>query len=120
MADTEGWSRKVFRLRQVPGHVSGPLAATSLLSEALSIPRDHITIFSLATTLNRWEEPPSKVATLQLKSVPKYLADSSTGNGSEWSIPVPGGKPNEMFILDTHFNGMTVLNDPVLGKHLVE
>ncbi|KAK0645794.1 hypothetical protein B0T16DRAFT_492873 [Cercophora newfieldiana] len=118
MADIEGWSRRVFRVRQLPGRVSDRPAAAALLSNALSLPTDHITIFSLATTSDRLEDPPSKVATLQLKSVPKCLEGANARKGSEWSIPVPGsGEPSEVFILDTHFKGFTVLSSPISEEH---
>jgi len=57
MADIEGCSRNVFRVCQLPGRVSDRPAAAALLSNALSLPTDHITIFSLATMLHRWEDP---------------------------------------------------------------
>lgn len=123
IAMADGWSSKVvFRLRKLPSHISDLSDAQTLLSDAFSIPADHITVFSLAEdTSDRWEDPPPKVATIQLKSPPPCLgaAIKSTDN-SEWPIRVPGGEPNDVMILDSHFRGMTVLCSPRPDKHHTE
>jgi len=110
----------VYRLRKLPSCISDPRDAASLLSQAFSVPTDQITIFSLADTLDRWEDPPSKVLTLQLKCRPECLGDTKANDTSEWSIQIPRGKPNEMMILDTYFKGMTVLSSPPPDKHHAE
>ena len=120
MADIEGWSRNVFRVRQLPGRVSDRPAAAALLSNALSLPTDHITIFSLATMLHRWEDPPLKVLTFQLKSVPKCLEGANARKGLEWLISVPGGEPSEVFIFHTHFKGFTILSSSILEEYCFE
>jgi len=121
MVMADGWGSKVvFRLRKLPSHISNPRDAAALLGQAFSIPTDQVVIFSLTDTLDRWEDPPSKILTLQLNSRPQCLGDTKASDTSEWPIPVPSGKPNEMIILDTHFKGITVLSSPAPDKHHVE
>lgn len=117
--DESDWIRKVFRLSQIPHRVSDRPEAAELLAAALDIPADQIVVYSLATTCVRWETPPSKVATLQLKSIPVCLRNKLTDK--EWPIPVRGAPPSEgLLLLDTHFQGMTVLNDVAAANHHAE
>jgi hypothetical protein len=113
------WTRKVFRLRKVPqDSASSPIKAAILLAEALDIPLDHIIIYSLAVTSDIWESPPSKVATLQLKSVPKCLQEKMMEN--QWLIPLPEAAPHQNLLLDTHFEGLAALNDVEPENHNAE
>ena len=112
------WEAKVFRLRSLPTDIQAPADVSKLLSTALGIPADHVSVCSLATTCNKWEVPPSKVATLQLKSAPRPPPRAISDD--EWSFPLPGGRTDQVLLLDTHFRGLTVLNDPEPGKHEVE
>ena len=120
MAD--GWNSKVvFRLRRLPAHISNLADATALLINAFSLPTDHVTIFSLAEdTSDIWEDPPRKVATLQLKSRPPCLGSAKSTDTLESSIRVPGGELHDMMILDSHFRGMTVLSSPRTDQHHTE
>ncbi|KAK0714484.1 hypothetical protein B0H67DRAFT_553198 [Lasiosphaeris hirsuta] len=118
MAMGDDWGRRVFRLRNLPSTISSATEAASLLGAALGIPVDHVIICSLAKTSNKWEVPPSSVATLQLATVPAFVHKTVAGR-EEWSIPLAGrdrGR-NDVLILDTHFRGMTVLHDPEPGRH---
>ncbi|KAL7920620.1 hypothetical protein ACQKWADRAFT_298002 [Trichoderma austrokoningii] len=107
-----GWTQTVFRLRGLPGHISGLEDAANLLGETLGLPSDRIIICSLAKTSNQWGIM-SKVATAQFKSVPPTLNLKTTS--TEWTFPIPGS--DDVLILDTQFEGMTVLNDVEPGKH---
>lgn len=110
-----GWTQRVFRLRGLPSNISSPQDAANLLGEILSLSSGQIIIYSLAKTCNKWG-PLSKVATVQFKSVPPILDLETTS--SEWTFPIRGDK--EVLILDSHFKGMTVLNDVETKKHRAE
>lgn len=112
------WEGKVFRLRNLPNDIRSPTDVSRLISTALRIPTDHVSVCSLARTCNKWEVPPSKVATIQLKSAPQLPPDAISDE--EWSFPFPGRGSDEVLLLDTHFRGLTALNDPEPGKHEAE
>jgi len=112
--NTQDWSRTVFRLRRLPNHVSTPADVASLLSSIVGIPSDHVVVYSVARAPEIFEVP-SKVATLQLKSVPPCLQLSLAGN--EWPLLVSGEETADSLILDTHFEGMTVLYDPTADQY---
>jgi hypothetical protein len=116
MSDPE-WNRKVFRLRKLPNDVSR-IEAAQLLSDALGNPPSDVCIFSLAKSSEIWDSP-SKVATLQFKSVPEIVRRNITDE-NDWSIPLPVGLKGDDMILDIHFSGMTVLNDVEGAKHTIE
>ncbi|KAK3358669.1 hypothetical protein B0T25DRAFT_72801 [Lasiosphaeria hispida] len=106
------WSCKVFRLRRLPGQVSTPAAVASLLSSVLDLPSDHVVVYSVAWTHEIFMEVPFNVATLQMKSVPLGLQQNLADN--EWLLPIPGrNTADDVLILDTHFEGITILHDPV-------
>lgn len=111
------WACAVFRLRGIPNDVVSDTEAAKLFSDASGLPLDTILIYSLAKTSNIWE-PPTKVATLQLKSVPSCIQQNSEGD--QWQIPIPGGSHRNVLLLDTHFKGMTALNDVDPAKHRAE
>ncbi|KAI1371116.1 hypothetical protein F4677DRAFT_450684 [Hypoxylon crocopeplum] len=104
---------KVYRLRGCPAHLDR-LGATELLSRALGdVSPVDIRIQSLATTLDPRTRPPTKVATLMFRRLPA-LIEARQGD-DEWKIPVDAlEKP---LLLDTHFLGMTPLNDVEREKH---
>lgn len=111
------WTQKVFRLRGLPSSISSPKDAARLLGETLGLPPDNITVYSLAKTSNQWG-PMSKMATVQFKDIPPTL-DSETSI-TEWRIPIRESPHNEVLILDTQFEGMTVLNDVETANHRAE
>ncbi|PGH01881.1 hypothetical protein AJ80_08953 [Polytolypa hystricis UAMH7299] len=112
------WSKTVFRLRGLLNTVETLADVASLVSETLSdIPVDHIHVFSLATALNPGQALPSKVATIMFATTPSILRDSSLQE-NEWHIRAPkDSRTSSDFILDTHFMGMTPLNDPKTLHH---
>ncbi|KAH6640664.1 hypothetical protein F5144DRAFT_105787 [Chaetomium tenue] len=111
----QGWDRKVFRLRKLPSHISSLAETADILSRALSLPIDDIVVYSIGRTTDIWEVPPFKVATLQLKSIPTLLRDRLAED--EWSIPTTSNLPIDDLLLDTHFEGLTALNDVDPAKH---
>jgi hypothetical protein len=114
----KNWSRSVFRLRKIPNDISNPAEAAKLLGDALAIPVNNIIIFSLAETSDRYEVPPSRVATLQLTSVPSCI--SNAPKRDEWEVPIPEGSHSDVLLLDIHFRGLTALNDVELAEHRVK
>lgn len=112
--DTQEWTRTVFRLRRLPNHVSAPAEVAILLSDILDFPSDHVIVYSVART-SEFFGVPSKVATLQMKSVPVCLQQSL--KNTEWSLPIGGGKAADVLILDSHFEGITILSNPPPFQH---
>jgi hypothetical protein len=116
--DSDKWSRTVFRVRGLPNGVRTLKDVASLLSPRLAdIPSDSIQVYSLATTLIAWESPPSKIATVMFQTLPLLIQKSP--EEKQWSIPAKGHPNVDNLILDTHFLGMTPLND-VDSTHLFE
>ena len=106
---------KVYRLRELPIQVDR-LAATELLSEALGdIAPSDIRIFSLATACHA-ERPATKTATLMFDKTPALVG--SPGNKEQWSLCITGLRDN--IILDTHFLGITKLNEVSDDEHRFE
>ncbi|PYH69627.1 uncharacterized protein BO88DRAFT_443625 [Aspergillus vadensis CBS 113365] len=105
------WSKTVFRLRALPDTVETKEDAARLLSKRLSdISTHQIWVYSLALTLNYWEDPPTKVATVMF-DVPPSLVQRNPESRA-WHIPARGHDRNSPdLILDTHFIGLTPLND---------
>lgn len=119
METGQDWTRIVFRLRQLPNKTGSPTEAASLLAGVLGLPHHHVIVYSLATTLDQWEMLPSKIATLQLKSVPARL-QNARDDEDEWRFVLPGEALNQALILDIHFRGFTPLNDVEPARHSVE
>ena len=119
MRSDQQWVQIVFRLRQLPNNVTDPTDAAKLLATALQMPAHHVVVSSIATTLDKWEPLPSKVATLQFRAVPARLQNASHGE-DEWMIEMPGQTSGQVLILDIHFKGLTPLNDVEPVKHRAE
>ncbi|KAH8894176.1 hypothetical protein GQ53DRAFT_744927 [Thozetella sp. PMI_491] len=104
---------KVYRLRGLPGHVDR-LEAVGILSRSLQdVGRDDIHIRSLAAAVDPWERQPTRTATLTFEKTPALIAAHS--ELGEWKIPVTGlGSP---LLIDTHFFGLTALNDVSPAEH---
>lgn len=119
MRADQDWTRIVFRLRQLPNSICSPTEAASLLAGVLGLPAHHVVVYSVATTLDKWEVLPSKVATLQLKSVPARLQNANDDE-DEWRIVMAEQAPGHVLILDIHFKGLTPLNDVEPARHFVE
>lgn len=97
--------RRTFRLRQIPTGLDR-LNVAKLLQNALEIGASDVKIHSLAQSVNVWA--PSQTATLMLSATPKL--EQMLSKGDEWSIPVANLQHD--LILDTHFRGLTALNEP--------
>jgi len=111
------WGRKVFRLRKLPDETSTPAAVASLLSRILDLPSDHVVVYSVTMAPSVYEVP-SRMATLQMKSVPKSL--HQVVQDCEWTLHMPGENASKVLILDTHFDGMTTLHDPAPTEHTAD
>lgn len=111
-------SKKVFRVRGLPNDVKSRADAASLVSQALglSAPSDVI-ILSLATTLDYWETSPTRVSTMQLNASSRSLGPRV--RPGEWHAAL-GGSNEGVLILDTHFLGLTPLNDVDEDLHALE
>ncbi|KAH8586238.1 hypothetical protein B0O99DRAFT_644911 [Bisporella sp. PMI_857] len=104
------WSRTVFRVRGIPYDVKTFKDTALLLCPGMGdVPIDDIQVYSLATALLPWENPRSKVATVMFRTLPS-LTHNSDGK-DQWRIPVEGRHDVDSLTLDTHFKGMTPLND---------
>jgi hypothetical protein len=107
----------VFRLSRIPNGATTNDAVAALVAKALHLQTDRVKVYSLATTLNPWETPPSRVATLMLLNTPNLLAESKYGQ-NEWTLESDTGHDN--LVLDTHFWGLTPLNDVAPDKHIAD
>ncbi|RWA11742.1 hypothetical protein EKO27_g3362 [Xylaria grammica] len=99
--------QKTFRLRCCPADADTDRCVELLSTAFADIEPEGIRIRSLAANLDPWERPPTKVATLTFRITPILLREPS--GRSEWILPVAGLK--EPLILDSHFLGLTPLND---------
>ncbi|KAK3377270.1 hypothetical protein B0T24DRAFT_237594 [Lasiosphaeria ovina] len=117
--DGDKWLRTVFRVRGLPDTINTVERAANLIHEQISgVPACGIRVLSLATTLNFWESPPSKVATLMFSATPPLLRDNP--GAEEWSILPRDGCDDPNLILDTHFMGMTPLGDVNGSDHVAD
>ena len=105
-----------FRLRRCPA-TAGEATLCDSLSKAFGDikPRD-IRVQSLATALDPWETPSTKTATLNFAKLPSVV-ETQIEKG-EWWIECPG--LDGRLILDTHFLGITPLNDIEAQTHNFE
>jgi len=112
------FDERVFRVRRLPNHVKTYAEAADLVSRrlGLSTPTD-IHVASLATTLDYWETPPSKIATLQFKVTPSSLGRPV--RPGEWEVSLGGDNAGSL-IIDTHFLGLTPLNNVDEALHELE
>jgi len=114
-----GWARTVFRLREIPDTVETLESAASLICQRINgASARNIRVLSLATSLNFWESPPSRVATLIFSDIPQLLRDKPSLQ--EWPIPDNAGRGDPDLILDIHFMGMTPLCDVPESEHRAE
>ena len=121
MSQDDKWRKIVFRVRGLPIDVKHPDDVASLLSVRLGdIPSHTVKVYSLATALDFTSDfsgsPRSRSATVMFETIPS-LVQNSPGK-EEWSIPAQSHQSDEV-VLDTHFIGMTPLND-VESNHLFE
>ncbi|KAL7958841.1 hypothetical protein V8C34DRAFT_323804 [Trichoderma compactum] len=108
--------QKVYRLSNIPA-TADRHNVVQLLGQALSdISYDCIRIFSLAFSLNYFDESPPKTATSTFNKVPDII--QAEPNKSQWKLEVPG--LFSPLILDSHFLGFTPLNDVSGPQHLCD
>lgn len=107
-----GREGRVYRVRQLPlhlqdrGHTERFLAQIVLDLGAV----DNIRVFSLAQ-----EKQDSKTATVTFKALPSIFDN----DGQQWTLHT------EIFcgrniVVDVHFRGFTILNEPRYSPHIVE
>ncbi|KAJ1326043.1 ankyrin repeat domain-containing protein 50 [Microdochium nivale] len=105
--------QQTYRLRNIPANVD-KLAVADLVVKALSdlkiCPSD-IKIYSLANAVDWYQKRQDKIATLSFKGDLDLLYPPELDGQPqprEWRLRVPGLP--EPLLLDTHFEGLTVLN----------
>lgn len=107
--------KTVFRLRGCPG-VADEAYLTNALSKALGdITQNDIRVQSLA--FGHGLDMTSKTATLMFKKLPAFIQQHS--NQNYWRISTDDAQAfhdqqqhlHQAFVLDTHFEGFTPLND---------
>ncbi|TGJ85994.1 hypothetical protein E0Z10_g2737 [Xylaria hypoxylon] len=102
--------KTVFRLRGLPYSVKTLDDVASLTSASLGdIPAHNVRVFSLASNLGFGDNSLSKVATLMLLTILSLVHDYKSN--AEWNIPIQSPQPGHYLVLDTHFEGMTTMND---------
>jgi len=107
---------KTYRARQLLCILTSlPQVASFLTSIVPRLTTDNVCIFSLATSLNLLEIPPSKVSTLMFNQVPPMFNDSSI----EWVILGQIAGLLRDLIIDVHFRDFTLLNDVPDKTHLL-
>jgi hypothetical protein len=111
---------RTYRVRQL--QVSSAIAFDELSSIIASVsdglgPADKIEVYSVASSLSVFENPPTSVATITFSKTPPVLDNDK----NEWSFPAKHlgwGRRNVIF--DTHFLGFTALNEPESSSHVLE
>jgi hypothetical protein len=118
-AKAEDVTRIVFRLRGIPAQANTFDDARRLLVSCFSeLVLADVDIQSLASSLDYWEQPPSKVATLRLKKFPAESLQWSREVKS-WDLSDLGERGNKL-ILDHDFLGLTPLNDVDTSEHIAD
>jgi len=102
-----------FRLRGCAATLDEVAIRNGLAQAFGDVQPDDIRIQSLATALNPWELPPTKIATLNFAKLPSVI-EARIQQG-EWKLE--GHGLDCTLILDTHFIGLTPLNDVEAPKH---
>lgn len=105
--------RKVFRLRQIPLHMK-ERDVSNMLEGAFGLDHSAVRIFSLARNVDVWM--PSQTATLMFQASSASLDRLLLTGQDEWKFSAVNIRPDP--ILDTHFRGLTALNEP--ANHAAE
>ncbi|KAI1126898.1 hypothetical protein F5Y10DRAFT_243740 [Nemania abortiva] len=108
--------RITYRLRRCPLDADAKRCAILLSLAFPDIQPEAVRIRSLAPSLNPWERPHTKVATLTFQITPASLTGQLDQN--EWVLPIQ--ELESPLILDTHFLGLTPLNEVVVRTHEVD
>ena len=108
--------RRTYRVRQLPPHVDRHLAVALLARIGHDFgPSTNIQILSLSSSLNPWENPPTKTATVYFLRLPAAFDNEK----DEWVLPAQSELSLERdIIVDVHFLDFTPLNSP--ENHLFE
>lgn len=119
-ASGRDWSTTVFRLTGLPSTAATQDNVASLLSDRLEgTPMSCIRVLSLATALHVRGPSRFKVATIMFSTIPSLIDSDCSSN--MWSIIAKPHDAAGAFILDTHFMGITPLNDhDELSEHMFE
>lgn len=102
-----------FRLRGCDAGTDRKAVQDVLVQAFDDISANDVHIRSLATTLMPWEDPPTKTATLNFTKLPSAI-ERCLSDG-EWTVE--DAASNNSLILDTHFLGLTPLNDVRPERH---
>ena len=107
---------RTYRVRQLPSHVDKQSTAALLARLGYDLgPSENIQILSLAPSLNPWENPPTKTATLSFRRLPSTFDNDK----DEWVLPAQSELALERnIIVDIHFLDFTPLNTP--ERHVFE
>ena len=101
---------KVFRVRNLPAQLEGNAASAVFITDLIDgLTPEDIGVWSLASekVFIPGERQPRKVATVTFKTDPRLKSDQP--EPSEWQLQDPNLQ--EAVIVDTHFRGITPLND---------
>jgi hypothetical protein len=99
-----GAAKLTYRVRHIPIDV-GFSQLGQFLADLLDEDVANVRACSLAPSLQVWENPRSSVATITFIKTPALL----DADQKEWRVPLPGTVRN--LIIDTHFLGLTPLNN---------
>ena len=105
-----------YRLRGCPASVTQATLRNRLAQAFGDVAENEIHIQSLANTLHPWGSLPTKTATLRFARLPTLL--STPPGETEWIIQ--GHGLDGALILDTHFLGLTPLNEINAEQHHFE
>ncbi|KAK1751162.1 hypothetical protein QBC47DRAFT_392355 [Echria macrotheca] len=114
----DGWSQLTFRLRKIPGHLTTTAEVTSLLSAFTGLPKSQIVAFSVATACDALRDPPTKVATVRFLASPDSIKRKTPVREGEWRLTRSSGAGE--LLLDSHFEGLTPLNDVATSEHMID
>ncbi|KAI1126995.1 hypothetical protein F5Y10DRAFT_278419 [Nemania abortiva] len=102
----------VYRVRRLPEEVVSCIEAASFLGTALHLPSSDVHICSLATVTPSPWSPATRTATAMFETVPQVIHDEPSSD--EWVFRHFDTK--KTMLLDSHFRGLTPLND-IIAPH---
>ncbi|KAE8453313.1 hypothetical protein EG329_011380 [Mollisiaceae sp. DMI_Dod_QoI] len=112
-----GNKAKTYRIRQLPCILTYPRQVASFLAGIVpDLGAEDVKVFSLATSLNLLEIPPTKVATVMFDRVPPAF----NTNDDQWIIPGQSAGLVRDVIVDIHFRDFTPLNDVPQNGHVLD
>ena len=107
-----GREGRVYRVRQLPVHLGDCGKTARFLASIAPVlgSVDNVRVFSLAQ-----EKPKSKTATVTFRVIPSIFDNDE----QQWTLPAEDFSEQNI-IVDIHFRGFTVLNEPQLSPHVAE